>query len=261
MAMQAHGVDMSKLFEKQEQQGEQQGEQEQQMASKTLVRASVGTVCFSIEPKTQNIYLLLGKETCFDNLRSAKGVWCDFGGKPLPGESAEATAAREMEEEGLGLLLPGVHPLRFREEMRRQLEMQQFEARIHLRAVTHWASNMYRRLAVQRVYFLKELPWLPQLPQKFSELRDDLLAIKRGTKEAKPPRTHPALTYNDCGMLTVDPHYLEKHSMQWWSLDRLREVVANNGRFKNQRFRGSFMRALRIVVQRLWGCYHHRDFE
>ena len=63
-----------------------------------IVCSSAGIVCFAVEPKTNNIFILLGKESHMG------GVWCSFSGKPNLGETIEKAAAREFSEESMGCI-------------------------------------------------------------------------------------------------------------------------------------------------------------
>jgi hypothetical protein len=199
-----------------------------------------GVICFSTEPKTQNMYVLLGRETCFENMESRDGKWCDFGGKINPHESAVSGAAREFSEESLCVV---------------QLSNKKnyYDNYISYVKTMLQEENYYMKISIihtdqhVRVYYLKEIPWQPDIEQKFAYTRDRLLSVHKGTIPLPfSLRRHPALKDN-----TVDLHFLEKHTIAWWSVERLAEVIKNQGRFRRQRFRKTFLPILRLVVQKL----------
>jgi len=221
---------------------------------------SVGLICFSVEPKTENIFLLLGKETCFENFQSSRGVWCDFGGKPLPSELTHETAAREFVEESLGCVQISNRRLQSEEmqqQVKQMLKDKQYYKKIQVVSATYWLQHNKVRKDALRVYYLKEIPWQPHIRDAFQLTRNHLLHIKQTGKISRCPfsmRRHPALILNFTRPV-VNNHYLEKHAIKWWSLDRLTEVLEKEGRFKNQRFRKSFLPILAIVVQKLKRFY------
>lgn len=101
-----------------------------------------GILCYAVEPKTQNIYFLLGKET-YD------GVWSDFAGGPKAGETKMETAVREFDEESMSMVIP-------REELEADL-----------------ADKRYTFLldADGRVTYVKQIPFQPDLPLRFANYR------------------------------------------------------------------------------------------
>jgi hypothetical protein len=221
---------------------------------------SVGIICFSVEPKTQNIFLLLGKETCFKNLKSSRGVWCDLGGKPHALELPHETAAREFVEESMGcvqMFPTSMQSEDMQTEVTKLLKNKQYAKKIQVVSKTYWKQNEMRRQDFIRMYYLKEIPWQPHIPQTFQVMRKHLLHIKNTGKTSGCPfsmRRHPALTLTfPCP--SVSNNYLEKCALNWWSLDRLNEVLQKKGRYKSQLFRKSFLPVLKIVVHILKRFY------
>ena len=223
--------------------------------------ASVGVICFSVDPKTQNIFLLLGKEACFTNSRSSRGVWCDFGGRPEENETFVQTAAREFAEESMACVqLNDDHvPARYMQDyILNALENKNYYMRLDVVAQTYWSQHNRTRRDVLRVYYLKKIPWQPHLLNTFESLRNTMLVVKNDTDTNRCPfslRNHPALAVYP-QKTYINNHYLEKFSVRWWSLDRLGDVIRNRGRFRKQRFRKSFLSALRIVVKHLQSRYN-----
>lgn len=203
-----------------------------------------GIICFSVEPKTHNIFVLLGRETCFEQMDSSAGRWCDFGGKINHTESVQCGAAREFAEESLCLVELPVTKNRPYSKYMHQVERM-------LQEKDYFMKLSARAKDFDRVYYLKEVPWQPEIEQKFKEIRDKLLSASRnpGTLPFSL-RHHPAVRD-----LSVDRHFLEKQSIAWWSLDRLAEVVKNQGKFKRQKFRRVFLPVLTQIVQHLQQFY------
>jgi hypothetical protein len=210
-----------------------------------------GMMCFSVEPKTQNIYILLGRETCFEQMNSTQGQWCDFGGKIHPGESVVGGAAREFAEESLCVvqLEQKYHAYAgYIERVQKMLQDEKYFLKISI------ILPQKDGIEHARVYYLKEVSWQPNVENKFVSTRAQL-----AEKEGKLPfslRNHPSVSYDaETGNSKVDRHFLEKQSIAWWSVDRLSEVVRNNGKYKQHRFRKSFLPVLKIVVKTLCDFY------
>ena len=221
---------------------------------------SVGMICFSVDPKTNNIFLLLGKETCFENMQSPRGAWCDFGGKPRDEETAPDAAAREFCEESLACVnfeCARTRPRNVKTRLAQVLKTGAFFCRIDLTALTQWTQHHNQKRNVTRTYFVKEIPWQPHVPHTFQDIRKKLCHVQSSGEVDTCPfslRNHPSLEVQN-KHVRVNNHYLEKHSIMWWSLDRLCEVLQKHGRYKNQRFRKSFLPILQIVVARLKQYY------
>ena len=223
--------------------------------------ASVGMICFSVDPQTKNIFILLGKETCFHNFQSGRGMWCDFGGRPIAGETHAQTATREFVEESLTTTQiddTRVKSSDMYNHVLQTLNRRDYYVKIEMLCQTHWISNNHAMERMRRIYYVKEIPWQPQIRDSFQSIRNTFVDIKKKhTLSAdcpSPLRQHPGLILTP-RHLQVNSHYLEKHCVQWWSLDRLCKVIHNRGRFKNQRFRRSFLPILQVVVRQLKSYY------
>jgi len=71
-------------------------------------------------------------------------------------------------------------------------------------------------------------------------------------------KTHPALqcvTSRDGALwdLSVDPHFMEKDRVAWWSVPLLRRVVKNNGILKGEKFRHIFLPTLKVIIDQMDG--------
>ena len=177
--------------------------------------------------------------------------WCGFGGGPNEGEFPEATAAREFSEETMGIIAlsnnrPGGdihHDKLFENSVRHTLLAKDYFFRLNIHINSKTGAGV-------KVFFVKQVPWQPDVCDKFKATRKSLLDIIDSPYKSTRPfhlRHHPALRQTSTRIF-VNPHYLEKQSINWWSVDRLTEVIQNNGRFKHERFRRSFLPVLKLVL-------------
>lgn len=206
---------------------------------------SAGMLVFSICPKTHNIFFLLGK----DNPHGLHlGNWCDLGGRYEEGETDAMTASREFMEESLACVRFNALKPNYKLYHAQILHMLETED-YYMKIAIILGNGNHRR---KQTYFLKQIPWNPEICHTFNMLRNQISKLQ-DTKLSSCPYTlkdHPALVKNyEKETLSVNPCFLEKQSINWWSLDRLKEVIKHRGKFKNQRFRKSFMPVLRVVVQ------------
>lgn len=214
---------------------------------------TAGIICFSVEPYTRNVYVLLGRETRFDQMDSDDGLWCDFGGKINPGESIDGAAAREFSEESLctiQLSKDKLHHFKgYKDRIKKMIQDERYFLKIAIILPPRNDDVEYIK-----VYYLKEVRWQPDVGSKFARIRSQLL-------ENIPYslRNHPAIKLHEISKeVSVNQHFLEKHAIHWWRIDRLVEVVRNNGVYKHHRFRRSFLPALRTVVSTLCDYYFPR---
>jgi hypothetical protein len=197
---------------------------------------TAGIICFSIAPSTKNIFLLLG-------LEEKQNQWCDFGGAIGIGESVEVAAAREFAEESLCVIDFERSAIPF-EEYEQTIRQSLLNGNYFMRLdVVH---NTIENVDNVRVYYLKEIPWCPYIKTRFAEVREQLLGNYEMEKETIK---HPAIQSFE--PLTIDEHWLEKSRIKWWSIERLKGVLKNNGKFKDSRFRQSFLRVLDIILTQL----------
>ena len=231
---------------------------------------TAGIVCYSVNPKTEMIYLLLGKEA-----RNGKivGRWCDFGGSLTDDETAEDGAAREFCEEtmctiDLGRLSKDTIPVHhsvfsrfpsfshYMQYVQHMLKNEQYTAKV--KVVCERAGER-----VYRDYFLKRVAWQPRAIEYFNATRSSLLRAHHLYCQERPNKhvishylaMHPALVHH-ADVCAVNCDFLEKQQIMYWSLDRLEEVLQDNGQWRHQVFRQSFLPALRIIVDQLRDIYY-----
>ena len=195
------------------------------------VPVSAGIVCFAVEPTTQSIYVLLGKDQPWPD--RPDGTWADFGGRPSgPDEAPEDTAAREFVEETLGVVEVEAAEMPVARRIADNLRH-----RIYFSLV----KIIYRADHHVRTYYVKEIPWNAGVVEKFAAVRTGI------TTGGLAYRNHPAHEDPEC--------HLEKTELRWWGLQRLQSVLRNRGKWRDENFRRSFLPALRVLVRKLADGY------
>ena len=192
---------------------------------------SAGIICFSVHPTTSDIFLLLGEE-------ETQETFCDFGGSINPSESVEGAAAREFAEESLCVIyVHGVEEIydKYENSVKQHLLNGNYLLKLEI------LQNTVDGVDYVRVYFLKQVPWQPQVKDIFQQVKR---AIVEGTI------IHPAVQFNQ-DTFTVEKQWLEKNKIKYWSLERLKYAIKNNGKYKHKRFRKTFVPVLVIVIQQL----------
>lgn len=196
---------------------------------------TAGVICFAVAEATQSVFLLLGQEQ--------NEQWCDFGGHLQEEEDALQGAAREFAEESLCVVQldgeeTGKNETERAEQYARlvqdQLQANKYFLRLEISSVEDESKLAFLPI---RVYYLKRVHWQPDVAARFADLRQRLLLADDETL-----CNHPAIN-NDA--------WFEKVAVDWWSVDRLRQVMRNDGKYKEQRFRKSFLPVLNIILNKL----------
>lgn len=235
---------------------------------------SAGILPYAYVPRTNNIYFLLGQEM-FDPRWFASDRWSDFGGTVKANEDEMMCAAREFVEETMGIVLPDVamdlnNPSTVDvAHMHQQLQDKSYLYRVE--CITEAVKNTHTHVRKSKICYLKRIPWQPHLPEVFrlvnSTLRRlSILSTPNSQLDFNEPlqtfwlsmptwlQTHPAVnvTRENDKILTVsvNPEWLEKQQIGWWSLPRLRAVIKNGGRFKKQMFRYGFLSTLSMILDK-----------
>lgn len=209
--------------------------------------SSVGVLCFSVDPTNHNIYVLLGRESNFEDLVDGRdGPWCDFGGKPKGGESIIDTAAREFVEESLACVTldRATLPSQYKERFTQQLKDGQYELLLRMYYGT-----------VLRIYYLVRVPWQPEVSERFDLLRSSLFKAHESQACSFSLMKHPAVHVDDAQAVHIRNTHLEKCEVQYWGLDRLNYVINRYGKYKGHVFRRSFLPALKFLVRYLKTYY------
>jgi hypothetical protein len=180
------------------------------------------------EDESVNIYFLLGLEQISDTQQT----WDIFGGHISSDhtETPEEIASREFIEETAGL----AYILNFDEELPHQNSDQLCEIlsnNQYLMKVIH-NDNENRRY----VAFVTEIPFDPDLPTRFYEIRQHLIEIAKGTRNAVGDiAKHPAII-PECvrsgnpDMPKINWAYLEKKQLQWYSKETIiKALTKQNG--------------------------------
>jgi hypothetical protein len=197
-----------------------------------LVRSTL--VCFSCAPTTKTCYLLLGLERQGDH-------WCDFGGSVEEGESGCEAAAREFGEESLCVV-------QFERVARVGIADEGSSATRYIRELTALlaSGSYFLRMDIKKEGendVLKEVPWQPEAVDRFTSM---------SSRMGSPWEGHPGFP----GSGVVKEQWCEKSQVAWWSFDRLRQVLRNDGSYKGQRFRRRFLPTLAMLLDHLETANH-----
>lgn len=195
--------------------------------------AGSAVLVFAMDTQWGVPYFLLGREQCVRGWKGS-GKWSDFGGSVGKKESAECCAAREFQEETMGVVR-----WKFSERVPRQSSSNV--------AVSLAAKEYLFRLNITctqgRVYtcFVKQIPWQPSVARRF-----------RRTRRAVVERTavdHPATT----STLRKRRAYLEKTDLKWWSIYQLRRAVKSgrllSGDYSPEKLGTNFRARLECVIR------------
>lgn len=119
------------------------------------------------------VFFVLGKERMVRNWKGSL-KWAAFGGGKKGSEVEEETAAREFVEESLGVLPFGEEEggkLCQKEEVEKVLKEKGYCARIVMRLKRDRSAPKFH------VTFLKKVPWMPHVVQKFAMVRKVLMEV------------------------------------------------------------------------------------
>lgn len=184
------------------------------------------------------VYFLLGQESTRYSLsrdgKEGNGTWSGFGGGSEVNETAEETAAREFTEESMNII------------MSEDVCLKRLQDQEYIKKVTVEYKNQRDEL-VQRVYFIMNIAWDPDLPSKFQKERTFYHEMQKDPTIKKKEKEEKRGIKKGMGRWIVDSHFLEKQTIKWWSLQRL-QYVCENGKFKKNRFRKSFVAVLPFLI-------------
>lgn len=185
-------------------------------AMRTLhVVQTAGVLPVAVDPRSSNVYVLLGRETYKKNPLLDDGAWGDFSGHVAVSDAdIEAAAAREFEEESIGTVWWGGR------DVARALRDKEFVFDVSA-SVTSYDCMYEKRLFVIRV------PWQPGVCRRFDKARREVVSSSSEGKE-----------------------WLEKQSIKWWSLTRIREMLLNNSSFRGHRLRVAVVPMLAAICDR-----------
>lgn len=247
--------------------------------NETQPTQSAGIMCYSYS-STGNVFVLLGREAYSPNFKDS-GTWCDFGGMSDDNETPKKTASREFFEESSALVKidsqwSGSYTIL--SIIENSLNDEQYTS-----CIVDNRSNNHKRHT-----YLVRIPWQPRLPSSYEyiyeflsglhnvstkyhnlrrdpnvDIRDILDAFekmisfyKSGTITAQ---IHPAIKVNYIyrpsrliSNITVNPVFIEKSELKWWSIPQLNEAVRKRGFFgEGHTFRRCFVNTLSYAVNQL----------
>ena len=194
------------------------------MTDRKLLGASI--LPYAIDTQHNNLYLLLGAERNIPRWHES-GKFSDFGGRAMPGESAEKCAAREFHEETCATVtLNGT--VNTSEDMETLLLNQKYTFKI---TTVIDASRYY-------VTFVKQVPFQADICRVYADVLQKLQCARTESRmagsytphsedEAAMLRSHPAVVMDDVSenVLKVHKEYIEKQALQWISLPHIREAI------------------------------------
>jgi hypothetical protein len=226
--------------------------------------------------------VLLGQELYNPRFESASNKWCDFGGSVEHQEKLVEGAAREFIEESLGIVrmfpedyIPGSNgmdkPWLDTEQVEHIIQNQIYSVKttVTIPAPSCWNVKYVAGKKAsakpwpfkQKICFLKQVPWQPEIPDKFHFLRNLLYRVYSAPNaeqalfrwKTEVPETfqfHPGfiIQKNKAGQMTgvdVNPHYLEKQHVAWCSLSRLQQLT----KLKEQVLRYSFQITVPFILE------------
>lgn len=209
----------------------------------TLVTA--GIMCCAVPPGTNQVFFLLAKDS-FVRRDQCTPQWSDMSGSAERSDTdVYETAAREFVEESIGVVQfeCGVrgHDV---QSVAQMLRDRRFLFCIHMKSMYGSRKNRYLR---NRLTFVVQVPWQPELPETFAILRRQLckMSCQWKTREEKEE-----------SLPVVRAEWMEKSCLSWWSLPRLYQLRCKGGHRGNnssnkryQPFRRSFLPTLTTVVE------------
>jgi len=201
-------------------------------------------VPFSVDPHYSGVYFLLGQERK-GNWRGSN-EWCDFGGGKKRDESSEACAAREFQEETLGVV-----KLYDQERVPRDSE----EILVDMLAGERYCMRIeYKQGRYTYRTYVKQVPWQPECAMVFAQTRETLLALRRAPAAAPMAAfLHPA-TFNiteDRATARVDEAFLEKRKLKYFSVCDLMAALAHPKRHLCDRvpIRDTFAQRITMILR------------
>jgi hypothetical protein len=172
---------------KQEEKQELKQEQEQEEKKKQLFYGA-GVLPFAIVPETNDIYILLAKENIVHQWRGSN-KWCEFTGSFNPAFDSDPadTAAREFLEESL-CVVP-FHQHQDQQHYRNQIstkesiaaELRKDETN-SFKIITN--SSKDKKTPIHYC-FVREIEWIPDLPERFAKTRKVLLTLQEEFQKYK----------------------------------------------------------------------------
>jgi len=234
---------------------------------------SAGILCYAYTETTHDIFFLLGRERPALDWPRGSNRWSDFGGCLIPGETEVHGAAREFVEETMAVVPFAAEEMnvsRFVDvsQVERVLDDKKFTFRVAVDVSDRAIVTENEHSKKLRVCYVKRIPWQPDLPERFDQVRDVLdrlatlasenmeRAIEFYDSLTSDMKHHPAIVLarreegDSIQSISVKAEYREKNQIGWWSLHRLKAVIKNGGAYKNKYcFRIGFLSTLAVVVE------------
>lgn len=213
--------------------------------SKLYVHRASSIICFSVDPISKEFYILLGKENWKDR-RNA--FWSGFSGSRKNSESPEHTASREFVEESLQIVSFNDHIHSSSSSFVKKMLLEQNYC---YKFGVSMPPNSFGNVSIfnMKIVFIKQIPWVSNLPAIFKQKRSTLFDIKADCRMTNVPfalRNHPAIIKH-IGRVSVNEDFLEKSSLKWWSLPKIKTIISNVNH--RRRFKGTFIPVLKVALR------------
>jgi len=210
-------------------------------------------LCYTWSP-SQDLFFLLAKEKPTTRWPRANR-WSDLGGRPLPHETPEETAAREFTEETAGVVqmeqhatAPFVGPYKYEYHDATTLLGALQAGDYTLKIQTEVDGDPHK----QRVCYVKEIPWQPHLSRHFERTQHFLQRVQQQGPTVLPflppqVQQHPGIL---AATGQVDEAFQEKQCLAWWSFQKLKTLLKSGGYYKGKpSFRLGFLPTLALTIQ------------
>lgn len=172
-----------------------------------------GLCIYAVDPTTQQIKILLGREAHYDDW-SGSNKFSDWGGGLQGNEDPFTAAIREGYEELMGIL----------------------GDQNYLRNLVSQNGKGYYIESTKAAIYTLKIEYDPLLPQRFNGVIEYLNRCKR------PHPQHAGFDY----IPTCPEGYMEKVEMAWFTKDSLAEAIGDNN--KDKLFRTKFLQTMAVLL-------------
>ncbi len=232
------------------------------MTKTTSTFSGAALLLFSVEPKTREVYFLLGQERRMLLWPSGSERWTPFGGAKLENETVFRIAAREFVEETLGAVRyfeADRLPRRDYDDIEASLKRGEYAFRVNI---------MYAGVPKYSI-FVKRVPFDPYCQLRFHHARNLLLRANYHATDPDKRREllrHPAVSLNSNGgdaIVTVEPSYMEKKRVAYWSSYQLHHATTHDAVLAcrngtNERMKSTSIPVIRFILQHMkFGRSHY----
>lgn len=147
-----------------------------------------GFIFYSRSPTTGQIFVLLGRERADNQWKYVRRQWSAFAGCASSDEDARAVCSREATEEimGLNVLRPEGTEWLQRHDLHTVIDSRDYGALISVFMEPYGSQEMKRiharKTRKMHCTVVKEIPWCPDIGQRFQDCRRQLLTLQKADK-------------------------------------------------------------------------------